>query len=137
MLYGNKLRGLERDYVLQHAKEYSHNVTGAKKQAEELEQVVREQWTLLAARFWQQMQFAKAANAGLKDMDDGTAIDTLYRSQVQPSCHITALTVPTASNNIFAVSLHVADGRRHRLAANGCSLDGLLSCITEMWCCWR
>ena len=112
---GDKAGGLQNDIVSQTAKDYffSNSDKGAKAAA--LKDATPEQRTVLAKQLREEVQTASATSSYASQMaalDDDTLINIMMTTNTSASCEITALTVPTKSNNQRAVSMYSADDAR-------------------------
>lgn len=130
-LQASKEGGLTDDALIQHAKSYFHERTGSLARAATLEQAGPSERQILAAQIRQQMQ--STGGAGIADrlnaMDDDTVLDMIYKSQVEPSCDIVALTIPTAINDYTACSLYAADSaKQHGWSVNARATALLTAC---------
>ena len=118
-LIGDKAGGLTDDFLVKYAKNYFHEKTGSKQRADQLGKAGPAEKRALAAQIRQQMASTPETAERLKEMDDETIIGNLYRSQVTPSCDITALTIPTPANCFRAVSLYASEnGESHGFPYN-------------------
>ena len=118
--------GLSDDALVKHAKEYFHELTGAKSRAEIVAKANPKERELLAQQVRNQMKGKLDDN---DKIDDDTLLDTIYRNQAQASCDITALTVPVPGNNHHAVSLYAADqAKESGLPFNKRATDVLTAC---------
>uniref|UniRef100_A0A7S3L4D1 CS domain-containing protein n=1 Tax=Amphora coffeiformis TaxID=265554 RepID=A0A7S3L4D1_9STRA len=133
----DKAGGLSDDALVKFAKNYFFETTGAKKRARVLENASAAERQVLAAQV--RTQLASSGSGGdnknstmisrLNEMDDDTVLDMIYRNQSQPSCDISALTVPTAGNNFKAVSMYSADSaKEHGLPRNERATALMVSC---------
>jgi hypothetical protein len=122
--------GLTDDALLKVAKEYFHELTGAKARAEQLEKASPEERKALARQIREQMKSSRDVSGSLESLDDEAVINVLYKSQVEaPTCDIAALTVPTAGNDYQTVSLYAADNaREHQLPHNKRATELLMAC---------
>jgi CS domain len=138
-LQASKEGGLSDDALIQHAKLYFHDLTGANARAAVLEQASETERAALAAQIRQQViSSSNSANNGtgnsvmaerIAAMDDATVIDTLYKSQMLPSCDITALTIPTSTNQYTACSMYAADSaQKHGLPWNHRATELITAC---------
>ena len=115
----SKTGGLTDDALIKHARDYFHVMTGAKGRAEQLEQATEADKKAIASQIRKQMSATPDAAQRLDSMDDETVVNLIYKSQVSPSCDISALTIPMPANNYMAVSLYAADNApAHNLPAN-------------------
>jgi len=115
ILTANKAGGLSDDALVQSAKQYFHELTGAKERSERLSKAGPAERKALASQIRQQL----ADMSQLEQMDDDTVLDRIYQSQAQPSCDIMALTIPCSGNNYRAVSMYAADNAQpHGLSNN-------------------
>lgn len=126
----DKSGGLQHDALVKQAKAAFHELTGSKARAQQLEQASPTERRTLAAQIRQQMQGGnEAVSKRLDEMEDDAVLEMLYRSQVQPSCDITALTVPTRGNGYTAVSMYAADNAgQHGLPLNARATALLTAC---------
>jgi hypothetical protein len=108
---GDKAGGLSDDALVKFAKNYFFEKTGSKNRASVLENATPEERKVLAQQVRDQLA-ASDIGAKVKDMDDDTVLDVIYRSQSQPACDIVALTVPTEVNGYGAVSMYSADNAK-------------------------
>jgi len=115
----SKAGGLTDDALVQYAKNYFHEITGSKARAEQLENASPQDKKAIAAQIRQQLSGTPDTAERLATLDDATVVDMIYKSQVAPSCDISALTIPMSSNNHTAVSMYCADNaRQHGLSVN-------------------
>ena len=105
----SKAGGLTEDALVAHARKYFHVLTGAKARAEQLEKATDVEKKALASQIRQQMSGTPETAQRLDTLDDSTVLNLIYKSQVSPSCDISALTIPMTSNDYKAVSLYAAD----------------------------
>jgi hypothetical protein len=137
-LQASKDGGLSDDALIQHAKSYFHDLTGANARAAVLEQAGEAERAALATQIRQQVISSSNSTGGtgnsamaerIAAMDDATVIDTLYKSQMLPSCDITALTIPTAVNEYTACSMYAADSaQKHGLPWNHRATELITAC---------
>ena len=134
VLRADKSGGLSQDALVQQAKLAFHELTGARARAQQLETATPAEREALAAQIRQQVSGGdnnnnNNNNSRLDDMDDDQVLDMIYRSQVQPACDITALTVPVAKNGYSAVSLYAAENaQQHGLPPNPRATALLTAC---------
>ena len=106
----DKAGGLTNDALVQHAKQYFYEQSGAQARAQQLAQASPQERQALAAKIRSQLAEQHQGNTSqIEQMDDEAVLEILSRSQMQPSCDITALTVPMAGNGHMAVSLYASD----------------------------
>lgn len=139
-LKASKEGGLTDDALIHHAKSYFHDLTGAKTRASVLENANPTERAELASQIRQQMLGGVEGSSGntssssavvdrLSSMDDDAVIETILKSQVQPSCDITALTIPTAGNKFKACSMYAAESaQKHGLSFNSRATALLTAC---------
>jgi CS domain len=114
----DKAGGLTDDALVKHAKEYFHQLTGAKQRSEAMSKASPAERKALAQQIRNQMssQAGGSASAGgasrLDELDDEAVLAMVYRNQANPSCDIMAVTVPVQSNNFQAVSMYSADSAK-------------------------
>jgi hypothetical protein len=135
-LEADKAGGLAHDALVQNAKTAFYEMTGGRDRAQQLEKASPEERQALVAQIRQQMQDSCVdgdVNASsiehLTTLDDDAVLNLAYTHQLQPSCDITALTVPGSVNGYQAVSMYVAEnGEQHGLAKNARALALLMAC---------
>ena len=100
--------------------DYFHVLTGSKARAEQLENATEAEKKAIASQIRKQMSSeTPEATQRLDGLDDQSVVDLIYKTQVSPSCDISALTIPMPANNYTAVSLYAADnGPAHNLPTN-------------------
>ena len=127
-LSADKAGGLQADALVKHAKSYFFETTGAKNRAQVLENASPAERKVLAQQVRNQLASSGMADR-LQQMDDDTVLDMIYRNQSQPSCDISALTVPTAGNDYHAVSMYSADSaKEHGFPLNPRATALMTSC---------
>ena len=134
----DKAGGLNDDALVKFAKNYFFEITGAKKRAQVLEEASADERQALAAQVRTQLASSSSSSGGdsdntmkdrLAQMDNDTVLDMIYRNQSQPSCDISALTVPTSCNNYKAVSMYSADhAKEHGMPRNDRATALMVSC---------
>jgi hypothetical protein len=125
----DKSGGLENDLLVKHAKNFFHDLTGSRARAQKMEEAGPEERKALADQIRLQLDSSPDLTDRLKNMDDKSVLDMVYKSQAQPSCDIMALTVPCAGNNFKAVSMYSADSaKQHGLPQNGRATALMTAC---------
>ena len=101
----DKAGGLTDDALVKHAKEYFHQLTGAKQRSEAMSKASPAERKALAQQIRNQMsQAGSGGTSRLEELDDEAVLAMVYRNQVNPSCDIMAMTVPVQNNSFQAVS---------------------------------
>lgn len=126
-LEGDKSGGLSDDALAKNAKQYFFEQNGGATRALALENATPGEKKVLAKQIRDQYT-SPSSSAGsseggaasqLAQMDDDALIDVVKTSQASATCEITALTVPTPTNNYRAVSMYGDDqGRTRNLPFN-------------------
>ncbi|KAL7530296.1 hypothetical protein ACHAWF_003325 [Thalassiosira exigua] len=127
---GDKSGGLENDVLSRTAKDHFFGASDKGARAAALDGATPEQRKVLADRLREEVksngsQFASQMAA----MDDEVLIDIMKTTHTSSTCEITALTVPTASNQHRAVSMYSADdARTQNLPYNRRATELLVAC---------
>lgn len=129
ILEESKKGGLTKDCLVQHAKEYFHQLTGNQGRVDHIDNAGPEDRQALANQIRQQLQNSPGMAERLDAMDDDAVLDVIYKAQSQPSCEIMALTIPCSGNDYQAVSMYSAEGaKQYDLALNRRATAILTAC---------
>ena len=120
--------GLSDDFLVKNAKEYFHELTGAKSRSQQLRNAGPDEKKAIAAQIRRQMSSMNLSDR-IENMDDEQVIQTMYLSQQNPTCDIIALTIPTALNSYRAVSMYAAENAvEHGLSQNARATSIMQAC---------
>ena len=117
---GSTAGGLEKDELVQNAKEYFFQQSDASKHVKALKNASPEQRTELAEQF--KKQPSNANNPHLHKLSNEQILQLLESTHATPSCEIIALTIPTRGNGYQAVSMYISqftDGMSLNKTASG------------------
>lgn len=131
-IVGDKSGGLSDDCLNKEAKQYFFTNSDKGARAAALENATPEQRKVLAQQLREEVKAQAAQNAYANQMlnlDDDKLISIMQMNQTSASCEITALTVPTATNNHRAVSMYSDDNARtQNLPYNRRATELLVAC---------
>eukprot|EP00571_Detonula_confervacea_P014036 CAMPEP_0172307540 /NCGR_PEP_ID=MMETSP1058-20130122/8376_1 /TAXON_ID=83371 /ORGANISM="Detonula confervacea, Strain CCMP 353" /LENGTH=362 /DNA_ID=CAMNT_0013019737 /DNA_START=84 /DNA_END=1172 /DNA_ORIENTATION=- len=129
---GDKSGGLTDDILSKSAKSYFFESTDKGARAAALKDATPEQRKVLADQLREEVKTASATSPYASQMaalDDEALINIMMTTHTSETCEITALTVPTASNEQRAVSMYSADdARTQNLPYNRRATELLVAC---------
>jgi len=124
----DKSGGLSNDFLAKNAKQYFFEKNGGAARASALENATPEEKKLVAKQIRDMYASPSSSSGGgatggagsqLAQMNDDDLIDVVKTSEASATCEITALTVPTPTNNYQCVSMYGDDqGRTRNLPFN-------------------
>jgi hypothetical protein len=127
----NKAGGLTDDALIREARHYFHRLTGAETRAKYMESVHDdpEQRKIIAQQIRERLsETSLPQNNALQDLDDDQIFEMFQRNQMQPTCDIVVLTMPTQTNGFTAVSMYVAEHSRHLYSLNTRATALMVAC---------
>jgi hypothetical protein len=107
---GDKSGGLQKDSLVQTAKDFFFHQSGGAARAEALERAPPQEQQAIAQKMRAQI-LAENPNAAsqLSQMNDEALLELVRSTQASPSCEIIAVTIPTRGNNFHSVSMYASD----------------------------
>ena len=121
--------GLDSDNLSQTAKRYFYESSDKAARAAALDGASEEERKKLADQMRDEIKASGQAGSRMQAIDDDGLIAMLKATHTSNTCEITAVTVPTASNDHRAVSMYSADDSRTRgLPYNRRATELLVAC---------
>jgi hypothetical protein len=127
----DKSGGLTDDALIHEARQYFHRLTGAETRAKYMESVHAdpEQRKIFARQIRERLSETPHVNhSSLEDLDDDQIFDMFQQNQMEPTCDIVVLTMPTRMNGFTAVSMYVAEHSRQLYAPNTRATALMVAC---------